>query len=132
MRKISSLVAAGIACALLGVFAGTEWAGAQAQETNYLVIEEFQIAPDMSINESQERLSAWVRGLRDTGKHSSVRLFLHDWGSEISFYIVSETTDWNAVGDIFGDVIAVEPDLVDQPLGFSGHSDEILTEVPVE
>ena len=131
MKRIPTLLIVGIAGAVLGLFAGTAWATAQAQETTYLVIEEFGIGPDMTVNEGTERLSGWVRALRATDKHSSVRLFFHDWGPEAAFYIVSETTDWGAIGTIFSDVIASEPDFMDRPFGFSGHSDNILTEIPV-
>ncbi len=101
------------------------------EETNYLVIEEFEIGPDMIWNDGIARMSEWVRALRATGKHSSVRLFMHDWGPEAAFYIVSETTDWAAVGTIFADVVAAEPDFMTQPFGFAGHSDNILTEIEV-
>ncbi len=102
------------------------------EETNYLVIEEFEIGPDMIWNDGIARMSEWVRALRATGKHSSVRLFMHDWGPEAAFYIVSETTDWAAIGTIFADVVAAQPDFMTQPFGFAGHSDNILTEIPVQ
>jgi hypothetical protein len=104
----------------------------QAQQANYLVIEEFELGPDMSMNDGIARLSEWVRALRATGKHSDVRLFMHDWGPEAALYIVSETEDWDAVGTIFADVLAVEPDFMTQPFGFLGHSDNILSEIPVQ
>lgn len=134
MKGIRSPLIVAIASLAVGLVAGTVVAKTQDEEqkTQYLVIEEFGIAPDMSMDEGIARLSGWVRALRATGKHSSVRLFLHDWGPEAALYVVSETSDWGAVGTIFADVIAAEPDLMKKPLGFAGHSDNILTEVPVE
>ena len=132
MKRIPSLLIVGATAAILGLFVGTGWTTWQPQETNYLVIEEFEIGPNMSVNDGTARLSKWVQALRATGKHSSVRLFFHDWGPEAAFYLVSETTDWGAIGTIFADVVAVEPDFMSQPFGFAGHSDNILTEIPVQ
>ena len=132
MKRIRSLLIVGITGATVGLFAGTALATPQAQDTNYLVIEEFEVGPDMILNDGIVRLSEWVRALRATGKHSSVRLFFHAWGPEAAFYIVSETTDWAAIGTIFVDVVAAEPDFMTKPFGFAGHSDNILTEIPVQ
>ncbi len=132
MKRIPSLLFVAITGATVGLFAGTVLATPQAQETSYLVIEEFEIGPDMIPNDGIARMSEWVRALRATGKHSSVRLFMHDWGPEIALYIVSETTDWAAIGTIFADVVAAEPDFMARPFGFAGHSDNILTEIPVQ
>ncbi len=131
MKKFRSLVVVAVAAALVGGIGGRLLATPQ-QDTTYLVVEEFEFAPDMALSDGIERLSTWVRALRATGKHSSVRLFMHDWGSEAAFYIISETTDWNAIGTLFADVLAAEPDFMNQPFGFAGHSDEILTEIPVQ
>ena len=51
---------------------------------------------------------------------------------QVAFYIISETTDWGAIGTMFADLLAVQPDFMTTPFGFSGHSDNILTEIPVE
>ncbi len=132
MKWIPSLLVVGITGITVGLFAGTALATAQAQETNYLVIEEFEISPSMSMSDGTAQLSGWVSALRATGKHNSVRLFFHDWGPNAAFYIVSETTDWAAIGTIFADVIAADPGFTTRPFGFAGHSDNILTEIPVQ
>ena len=132
MKRLLSILVAVLASSSLGLLAGRSLAADQAQQTNYLVVEEFKLAPDQVPADAIARLSSWVQALRATGKHSDVRLFFHDWGPEVALYIVSETTDWNAVGSIFADVLAVEPDFMNQPLGFAGHSDNILTEIPVQ
>lgn len=132
MKRIRSLFIVGVASATVGLVVGTVLAETKEPKTRYLVIEEFEMGPDMSMDDGIARLSGWVRALRASGKHSSVRLFLHDWGPELALYIVSETDDWGAIGTIFDDVIAAEPDVMKKPLGFVGHSDNILTEIPVE
>ena len=131
MKKLRSLVVVAVAAALVGG-TGSRLLATPQQDTTYLVVEEFEFGSDMALSDGIERLSTWVRALRATGKHSSVRLFMHDWGSEAAFYIISETTDWNAIGTLFADVVAAEPDFMDQPFGFAGHSDEIMTEIPVQ
>ena len=131
MRRISTFLIIALASAAIGLTAGRSVAAVQAQETNYLAIEEFQLGPDQTPAEAIERLSGWVQALRATGRHSNVRLFLHDWGPQIALYIVSETNDWDAIGSIFADVLAADPGFMTRPLGFAGHSDNILTEIPV-
>jgi len=132
MKPIPAFLFVALASAALGLTGGRLFAADQAQETNYLVLEEFRLAPDQTPADAIARLSSWIRALRATGDHSQVRLFLHDWGPEVALYIVSETRDWNAVGNIFAEVVAVEPDFMNQPFGFAGHSDNIMTEIPVQ
>ena len=132
MKRFSLLTMLSLVILAIGVIAGRASIVSEAQETNYIVIEEFELGPDQTINEGIERLSEWVRIIRDTGKHSSVRLFLHEWGPETAIYIVSETSDWSAIGTLFADLLAEIPNLADQKWGFAGHSDNILTEIPVE
>jgi hypothetical protein len=131
MKRIAVVLGIAVVSATLGVAGGRSLEASQAQQTNYLVIESFTLGADQAPAEAIERLSRWVRALRATGDHTDVRLFFHDWGPEAALYIVSETPDWNAVGNIFAEVLTVEPDLMNQPLGFAGHSDNILTEIPV-
>lgn len=131
MKSVTSFLIAGITCAALGLFAETKWGALQAQESSYLVIMEWKTGPDMSRNEGTAQLSEWVRALRETGKHSSVRLYSHHWGPNAAFYIVLETTNWGAIDSVFADIAATQPDIKDRALGFAGHSDNILTEIPV-
>ncbi len=132
MKRTSYLVAVGVACAAIGLVAGRGLAAAQEQETNYVVIQEFEIGSDMALNDGIAQLSEWVRAFRASGKHSSVRLFMHEWGSEAALYIISETTDWGAIGTMFADLLAGQPDFMTVPFGFSAHGDNILAEIPVE
>ncbi len=132
MKRTSYLVAVGVACAAIGLVAGRGLAAAQEEQTNYVVIQEFEISSDMAFNDGIAQLSEWVRAFRASGKQSSVRLFMHEWGPEAAFYIISETTDWGAIGTMFADLLAAQPDFMTVPIGFSGHSDNILTEIPVD
>ena len=132
MKRFSLLTVLSLVILAVGVIAGRASAVSEVQETNYLVIESFELGPDQTMNEGIARLSEWVRAIRNSGKHSSVRLFFHDWGPETAFYIVSETSDWGAIGTLFADILAEIPDFPDQKWGFAGHSDNILTEIPVE
>ena len=131
-KALSSLVLISVFSIALGVTVGNSISFAQDQETNYLVMEKFVIAPNQTPAEAIERLSTYVRALRATGDHSSVRLFFHDWGPEVAVYLISETTDWSAVGNIFNEVLAVDTDFMNQPFGFAGHSDNIMTEISVQ
>ena len=132
MKKNSATVVAIVVSLGVGLVGGSALTARQAPETNYMAIQEWRIGPGMSINEGIGRMSEFVRILRATGKHESVRLFRHDWGPEVAVYLVSETSDWNAIGTVFADIVAAQPDFPDQPFGFAGHSDNILAEIPVE
>ena len=132
-KRTHILLVVGFVSAAVGVLAGVALAAAaQTQQTRYLVVEEFKIGPNMSFNEGIARLSGWVRALRASGKHGSVRLFRHDWGPEASLYIMSETENWASIGTILEDVSTAEPDILDRPFGFAGHRDNILVEIPVQ
>jgi len=132
VKRFSLLAVLSLVILAIGVIAGRASAVNEVQETNYLVIETFELGPDQTMNEGIEQLSEWVRIIRDTGKHSSVRLFLHHWGPETALYIMSETSDWGAIGTMVDDLFAEIPDFPEQKWGFAGHSDNILTEIPVE
>lgn len=112
-------------------FVGGEAFSSTQEAPNYLVMTEFEIGPDQTFNDAINRLSEWVRVSRATGKHESVRLFLHDWGPEAGLYILYES-DWEGVGEIFPDIVAGIPGFMDQPFGFVGHSDNIMTEIVVD
>ena len=132
MKRMPYLLAAGVAIGAIGLVADRSLGAAQEQETNYVVIQEFELASDLPLNASVAKLSGWVRTFRASGKHSSVRLFMHEWGTKASLYVISETTDWSALGTMFADLLESQPDFMTVPFGFSGHSDNILTEIPVE
>jgi hypothetical protein len=129
MRRIAVVLTL-VSVGSLGFIGGEAYSSAQ-QEANYLVMSEFEIGTGQTVNGAIEEASEWVRITRATGKHESVRLFLHDWGPKFSVYMLVQT-DWDGVGAIFPDLLAGMPDLFDQPWEFGSHTDNILTEIPVE
>ena len=132
MKRIGIIAVVALAGVALGLVAGRGLSATAQEETNYMVIQEFTLGEGQSVNEGIAEMSDWVRAFRATGKHSSVRLFMHEWGSEAAFYIISETNDWSAIGTMFADLLAAKGEFMDEPFGFASHSDEILAEIPVE
>ena len=98
---------------------------------NLLVISTWEPAPGRSFNDAQAEISEWVRIHRNTGKYKSVRLFTHNWGPELGFYIVSEPNDWASVPAGFTALFEAQPDLLDRPSTWQAHADNILTEIEV-
>ena len=111
-------------------FVGGTTATAVQEPAMRLVALEFDIGPDQTPNEAITELSEWVRIARATGKHQSVKLYMHEWGPSASLHLIVET-DWSGVEAFFVDLLEAKPDFMDQPFGFAGHRDNILTEIPV-
>ncbi len=101
------------------------------EEPNYLVISTWAPAPGRSFNDASAEISEWVRIWRSTGQYKSVRLFSHSWGSELAFYTISEPNDWASVPTSFAALLEAQPDLLDRPLIWQAHADNILTEIEV-
>jgi hypothetical protein len=59
-------------------------------------------------------------------------LFVHDWGSELAFYILAEPNDWASIPRGFAGLLEAQPDLLDRPWNFQSHSDNIFTEIPLD
>lgn len=132
MKRIGIIAIVALAGAALGLMAGKGLSATAQEETNHMVIQEFVLGPNQSVDEGIAKLSEWVRIFRASGKHHSVRLFMHEWGSEAAFYIISETKDWDAIGTMFADILASNPEFMSEPFGYASHSDEILGEIIVE
>ena len=132
MRRYSLIAISSVALLSAGVITGYALASSQQQETNYLVIAEFELGPNQSLNQGTAQVSDWVRILRNTGKYDRVRLFFHGWGPKLGLYLVTETSDWGAIGTLYEDILAEHPEFLDQAWGWGGHSDNIMTEIPVE
>ncbi len=98
---------------------------------NLLVISTWEPAPGRSFNDAPAEISEWVRIHRNTGKYKSVRLFTHNWGPELGFYIVSEPNDWASVPAGFTALLEALPDLLDRPSNWQAHADNILSEIEV-
>ena len=98
---------------------------------NYLVISTWEPAPGRSSNDASAEISEWVRIFRNTGNYKSVRLFGHNWGPNLGFYIVSEPNDWASVRAGFPALLEAQPDLLDRPSNWQAHADNILSEIEV-
>ncbi len=98
---------------------------------NYLVISTWQPAPGRSVNDASAEISETVRVFRNSGKYKSVRLFTHNWGPELAFYIVSEPNDWASIPGGFTALLEAQPDFLDRPSNWQAHADNIPTEIDV-
>jgi hypothetical protein len=130
MRRFS-LVIGSMALVALGSLVGIVAAQSQ-EEPNLLVISIYDPAPGRSFNDATEEMSEIVRVHRATGAYKSVRLFSHNWGPEMAFYLVTEPNDWASIPEGFQAELEADPDLLDRPDGWEAHSDNILAEIVVE
>ncbi len=107
------------------------WSFRSQEAPNYLVISHWEPTPGRSFNDASAEISEWVRIFRNTGKFKSVRLFGHNWGPDLGFYIVSEPNDWASVPAGVPALLEAQPDLLDRPSNWQAHADNILTEIAV-
>jgi hypothetical protein len=99
---------------------------------NLLYIEEFELAAGATMNKAVAEMQEWVKGYRETGEYKSVRLFFHHTGPKLAVYILLEPNSWQAIQDGQNKFFEANADLMDKPFNWSGHSDNLLTEIPVE
>jgi len=99
---------------------------------NLLYIEEFELAAGAAMNEAVAEMQEWVKGYRETGEYKSVRLFFHHTGPKLAVYILLEPKSWQAIQDGQNKFFEANPELMDNPFNWSGHSDNLLTEIAVE
>jgi hypothetical protein len=134
MKKPWMFFNALILLAILAVAGETETDRVQPQqdEPNYLVISTYQPAPGRSFNEAVEEITGWVRLLKNSEHLKSVRLFVHNWGAELSFYIIFEPNSWASIPEFQNTLTEGQPDLFDIPWHWQSHGDNILSEIPVE
>jgi hypothetical protein len=99
---------------------------------NYLYIEEFQVPTGMTPNEAIAEGQMWVKSYRATGEYKSVRLFLHNTGPSFSVYVLLEPNSWQSIETGQAKFFEAQPDFMDRPWKFALHSDNLLSEVPVE
>jgi hypothetical protein len=97
-----------------------------------LYIEEFTFAPGAVLNEAVAEMQEWVKDYRETGEYKSVRLFFHHTGPSLSVYILLEPKSWQSIQDGQNKFFEANPELMDTPFNWAGHSDILLTEIPVE
>jgi hypothetical protein len=102
------------------------------QEVNYLYIEEFEFPSGSVVVEGIAEASQWVRDLRATGEFKSVRLYMHHTGPRFALYLFAEPRDWQAIETGFAKFFEARPDIMESPFNWAGHSDNVLSEVPVQ
>ena len=103
----------------------------QQPQENLLVIGRFDIPSGRSLNEAVAEATQWVKDLRATGEFRSVRLYMHNWGPELSVYVIHEPRSWQSIKNGYDKLFAARPDLMTAPFKWAGHSDNILTEIAV-
>ncbi len=128
---------AGLAIALAaGAFAtGISAVRAQQQPitgSDYLYIEEFEITRGVVPNDAIAEASDWVRGMRNTGEFRSVKLYIHNTGPRFALYLLAEPNSWQAIETGFEEFFAARPDIMNTPVTFGRHTDNLLSEIPVE
>jgi len=140
MRKNPSTKIARALLSLLGVI----WVGGSsviAQDdvaedsiasSNIIYIEEFELAPGVVPNNAIAEAQEWVKGYRETGEYKSVRLFMHNTGPRFAIYILMEPNDWQSLQDGQRKFFEANPDIMDKPFNWGAHSDNLLTEIPVD
>jgi hypothetical protein len=96
-----------------------------------LVIEEFEIPHGVAVTAAIDEASQQVRAIRQTGEFNTARLYAHTWGPKLAMYIVLEPKSWAALKAGTDKLFAARPEMRTAPFKWAGHSDNILTEVPV-
>ena len=114
------------------VIAQDDTAESSFESQNLLYIEEFVFAPGRAVNDAIAELQEWVKGYRETGEYNSVRLYMHHTGPNLALYILLEPKSWQSIQDGQDKFFAANPEVMDQPFNWGGHSDNVLVEVPVE
>ncbi len=99
---------------------------------NYLYIEEFEIGLGTVPNEAIAKAQTWVKIMRETGEFTRVRLFVHNTGPRFALYILAETDNWQSIETGFEKLFEAIPTLMDEPITWATHSDNLLSEIPVE
>ena len=99
---------------------------------NLLYLQSFEIAPGAIPNEAIAEAQEWVKAYRATGEYKSVRLFVHHTGPSFSLYMMLEPKSWQAIQDGQNKFFEAMAETMDQPFNWATHSDNLLTEVPVD
>jgi len=122
---LSSLL---IVAAQVGVAAEQE---SQPEATQYLYIETFTVPAGAIPNDVVDEGKTWVRTMRETGDFKSVRLFFHNTGPEVAIYILAEPKSWASIETGFEKLIS-KLGIMEKPLVWGDHSDNVLAEIPVD
>jgi hypothetical protein len=57
---------------------------------------------------------------------------LHAWGPDVALYLVMEPKSWQAIETGYDKLRAAHPDIMTSPWRWGDHSDNIVTEIPVQ
>lgn len=137
-RNRQGYLASALAIAAITV---TGYTAATAQEEapaspisgqNYLYIQEYEIGSDTVPNDAISVAQEWVKEFRETGEYKSVRLYIHNTGSRFALYILMEPKSWQALEDGANKFFSANPEIMNQPFNWGGHSDNLLSEIPVD
>ena len=99
---------------------------------NLLYLEEFELAPGVIPNEAIAEALGWARTYRATGEYKSVRLFVHHTGPSFALYLMLEPKSWQAIQDGQNKFFEANAEMMDTPFNWATHSDNLLSEIPVE
>ena len=97
---------------------------------NYMVLVEFTMDASQSFADALESMNTFGKSAQSIGLN--VRTFMHEWGPSNSFYMTIETESWEEIGSVFERMVEAMPELMNEPFGFSGHSDIIMRELPIQ
>jgi hypothetical protein len=132
--KIVSTIFVAIAGSLVGagIVVARQESANPITASNYLYIEEFEFAAGVVPNAAIAEASQWVKDMRKTGEFKSVRLFIHNTGPRFALYVLTEPKSWQAIETGFGKFLAARADVMTKPQTWAGHSDNLLSEIPVQ
>ena len=99
---------------------------------NLLYLEAFELAPGAIPNEAIAEAQGWAKTYRATGEYKSVRLFVHHTGPSFSLYLMLEPKSWQAIQDGQNKFFEANAETMDEPFNWATHSDNLLSEIPVE
>ncbi len=99
---------------------------------NYLYIAAWEVGPDQVPNEAIEEVKGWVRIFRETGEYKSVRMFIHNTGPRFALYVLFEPNSWQSIETGMEKALEAIPEWMANPMKFSTHWDNLLSEIPVE
>lgn len=133
-RRAAALVTVIVTASVAMLLGGYELGAAQqaSPPPTYLLLSEYDMAPGRSINDVIQETSGWVKGFRQTGEFDWVRLYIHNYGTGLRMFIVAEPKSWQAIKNGEEKFFAARPDIFTAPFRWAGHSDQILTEIPVK
>lgn len=99
---------------------------------SYLYIAEYEFGTGQVINDGIAEAQTWVKAMRETGDFTSVRLFVHHTGPRAAVYILAETDNWQSIETGWEKLTEALPAIMEEPIKWGSHSDNLLSEIVVE